>query len=95
MAIDYEEAAMRLKYYALHDVSSVYISEAIYTAIDALQNEKVERGQWMAFKDEQGYVGDLMRCSSCNFVFDNYSGIFNYCPSCGKEMRVGEANEHR
>ena len=40
IAIDYEEAAMRLRYYALHDVSSVYISEAIYTAIDALQDKR-------------------------------------------------------
>ena len=39
-AIDYEEAAMRLRYHALHDANSVYITEAIYTAIDALQDKR-------------------------------------------------------
>lgn len=43
-------------------------------------------GKWIVSKNLGGYE-DAMCCSMCGFIFDNWSGIFSYCPICGSPMQ--------
>lgn len=47
--------------------------------------EPVRRGEWIETADG-GYADAAMRCSACDFQFENWSGLFAYCPVCGAKM---------
>lgn len=55
-----------------------------------------EKGKWIYGEDEYGIDG--YRCDKCGFFvlwdyghnFINYIGNYNFCPSCGADMRGEE-----
>ena len=63
--------------------------------LPAVQPER-EKGKWVYGEDEYGVDG--YRCDKCGFFvlwdyghnFINYIGNYNFCPSCGADMRGEE-----
>ena len=49
-----------------------------------------KRGEWIG-KPIAGYC--TVRCSVCKDVFRENNGRWNFCPTCGAEMREEEADE--
>ena len=71
--------------------------EAVKEAIEAW-NRRAEserkKGEWIEYPDCLGYDGaysdDQIVCSECHHVFsilDNCTEEFDFCPSCGADMR--------
>ena len=71
-------------------------AEAICSILNALptQPERM-RGEWV--EDDDGWDGEIWRCSECDAVFTLNEGSpeengYYFCPNCGADMR-GEDDE--
>lgn len=87
----------------LVDVSKMHITaedgiEKIRSYLVRMKKPEREKGKWIYGEDEYGIDG--YRCDKCGFFvlwdyghnFINYIGNYNFCPSCGADMR-GEEND--
>ena len=71
--------------------------DAVMCAIHDLPSAQPERmrGEWV--EDDDGWDGEIWRCSECDAVFTLNDGTpeengYNFCPNCGADMR-GEDDE--
>lgn len=75
-------------YYSPHDVISLLMTQPVV--------EERKTGKWIYSEDEYGIDG--YHCDKCGFFvpwdyvhkFINYIDDYNFCPSCGTEMRGDE-----
>ena len=64
--------------------------EAVYLAIEALQEPERKKGQWIILSSNEDSA--VCKCSVCGEDFVFYNGEFfpNYCGDCGSDMRGQE-----
>ena len=55
--------------------------------------QEVKHAKWplvSTYRDEEGYLNDIFRCSNCHIPFDENT---RYCPCCGAKMQPDENKE--
>lgn len=76
-----DEAIEILESVSFFAPSDIDVDTALDMAIEALERK---RGEWLG-KPFGGY--STVRCSVCRSAFLENSGMWNYCPNCGADMR--------
>ena len=94
-----KEAIARIKdHMVIHNINeprATFISEALYMAIEALENQKT--GRWIGHGEHCRDLGVMPSglgayewCSNCDCGIDVrewHRNPYNYCPNCGAKMR--------
>lgn len=73
---------------------------AVKGRIERIQPTQQRRGKWIYGEDEYGIDG--YHCDKCGFFvpwdyahkFINYIADYNFCPSCGADMRGGQDEQN-
>lgn len=76
------------------------ITEDFEICLKALKNQpaadvaEVRRGKWEFINQSTNYleppIGDMCKCSECNFKIDVSETLFKFCPNCGAKMDLGD-----
>ena len=67
--------------------------EQMINVIPAADVQEVKHAKWKlvsTYRDEEGYLNDIFRCSNCHIPFDENT---RYCPNCGAKMQPDENKE--
>ena len=66
---------------------------AVLAIIPHVGVQEVKHAKWKlvsTYRDEEGYLNDIFRCSNCHIPFDENT---RYCPNCGAKMQPDENKE--
>ena len=87
---DVEDPFCLSEFYRFYELPNIAVSRENFEKMRPVEPER-KRGKWIN-------EGRIIRCNKCKIGYAVVKGVksaitYNFCPSCGADMRGGDSNE--